>query len=150
MQWDLCSYLHMVGDLLFESTFQNINKDVTWSFSCLYLQKIACPRKKYNIIERLKSKEYVMPLFILQRCWLTGSITFCCMYNCGSKNHFDPHSCWLMLISVLLWQIIGTQHIIELNISINWIFVFRLAIRIFHQCTLFQIGLQIIKCCWFH
>lgn len=59
--------LHIVGDLLFESTFQNINEDVTRSFSCLSLQKIACLRKKYKIIERLKSREYVMPLFILQR-----------------------------------------------------------------------------------
>lgn len=37
--------LHMVGDL-FKSTFQNTNEDVTLSFSCFYLQKIACPKKK--------------------------------------------------------------------------------------------------------
>lgn len=80
--------LHIVGDLLFESTFQNINEDVTWSFSCLWLQKIACPRKK-KIIERLKPREYVIPLFILQRCCVTGSIAFNSMYNCGSKNCGD-------------------------------------------------------------
>lgn len=38
--------LHIIDDLLSESTFQNTNKDVTWSFSCLYVQKIGCPRKK--------------------------------------------------------------------------------------------------------
>lgn len=38
--------LHIVGDLLFEIIFQNTNEDVTWSFSYLYVQKIACPRKK--------------------------------------------------------------------------------------------------------
>lgn len=35
--------LDIVGDLLFESTFQNTNEDVIRSFSCLYLQKTACP-----------------------------------------------------------------------------------------------------------
>lgn len=38
--------LNIVGDLLFESTFQNTNEVVTQSFSCLYLQKKSLAKKK--------------------------------------------------------------------------------------------------------
>lgn len=58
--------LHIVGDLLFERIYRNINEDEIQVFQCFYMQIIACPRKKYRIIERLKSKEYVIPLFIPQ------------------------------------------------------------------------------------
>lgn len=55
--------LHIVGDL-FKSTLQNTNEGVTWSFNCLYLLAQGKKKKKR---ERLKTKEYVMPIFIPQR-----------------------------------------------------------------------------------
>lgn len=65
--------LHIVGDHLFESTFQNTNEVVTRSFSCFYLQKNSLLKGKKNKNERLKTKECVMPLFIPQRSSVTGS-----------------------------------------------------------------------------